>query len=172
MAMTRLVALALLVGLAADAALAQFGSTTRTVRLVSADFSPVEGNSYDLSWPGPPRRASSEADRRHFTLTAKLSEPAPEEISVAFLVRENKTWDFDPIISAVVVTFGKGETAAQARFWLVCNREGRIQGNLGHDFDGYGNVYLKVNASLTDPAAEMWKFSDSTSRVQHALQCK
>lgn len=143
-----------------------------SVKLIAADFSPEDGKSYDPKWPGPPRRAWTEADKKTYSLTAKLSAPAQEDFSVAFLVRENKTWDFDPVIASVIVQFARGDTVAQGTFWLVCNREGRIQGNLGRDFDGYGNLYLKANALVTDPLLDTWKFVISAPTITHQVHCR
>jgi len=143
-----------------------------SVKLIAADFAPEDGRSYDPKWPGPPRRAWTEADRKLYTLTAKLSIPAQEDFSVAFLVRENKTWDFDPVLASVIVSFARGDTSAQGTFWLVCNKEGRIQGNLGREFDGYGNLYLKANALVTDPLLDTWKFSISAPTIPHQVQCR
>lgn len=141
------------------------------VKLIHADFAPVEGVSYDPVWPGPPRRAWVDSDKKHYVLTAKLSHPAPEDFKYAFLIRENKTWDFDPIMSEVFVEFKKGDIAAKGNFWLVCNREGRIQGNLGREFDGYGNLYAKPNAMVTDMTTESWSLSESVTRNQHPVRC-
>lgn len=141
------------------------------VKLIHVDFSPIEGVSYDPAWFGPPRRAWMESDKKHFVLTVKLSHPAPEDFKFSFLIRENKTWDFDPILSDVFVDFKKGEVTAKGSFWLVCNREGRIQGNLGREFDGYGNLYVKPNAMVTDPSQDNWNISESVSRIQHPVRC-
>mgnify|MGYP001472998756 CR=1 FL=1 len=141
------------------------------VKLVHADFAPIEGVSYDPVWPGPPRRAWLESDKKFFVLTAKLSHPAPEDFKFAFLIRENKTWDFDPEMSYVVVEFKKGDITAKGNFWLVCNREGRIQGTLGREFDGYGNLYAKPNAMVTDMTMDGWSLSESLTRNQHPVRC-
>ena len=143
-----------------------------SVRLIAADFAPEDGKSYDPKWPGPPRRAWTEADKKTYSLTAKLSAPAQEDFSVAFLVRENKTWDFDPVLASVIVNFVRGDTSAQGTFWLVCNKEGRIQGNLGREFDGFGNLYLKTNALVTDPLLDTWKFAISAPTITHQVHCR
>lgn len=142
-----------------------------SVKLIAADFAPDDGK-YDPKWAGPPRRPWSETDKKIYSLTAKLSAPAQEDFSFVFLVKENKTWDLDPVLASVVVSFSRGDTTSQSRFWLVCNKEGRIQGNLGHEFDGYGNLYLKANALVTDPLLDTWKFAVSAPTVLHAVQCR
>ena len=158
----------------ADLGLAQVaqGQGDVTVKLISTDFSPEDGNSYNPKWAGPPRKPWVETDQKFYTLTAKLSAPAPEDFSVAFLVRENKTWDMDPVMASVIVNFAKGDMSAQGRFWLACTRDGRIQGNLGREFDGYGNLYAKANALVTDPILDTWKFVISAPTVPHPVQCK
>lgn len=148
------------------------GQDVMVVKLISADFAPADGKSYDLKWPGPPRRPWSEADRKFFVVTATLSAPAPEEFSFAFVTKENKTWDVDPVLGSVVVAFAKGDTVAQGKFWLTCNRKGRIQGALGRDFDGYGNIYLYPGALVTDQNLDTWQFEVAARRMQHAVQCK
>lgn len=163
---------ALLLAAFAGTSVAQIGSGETTVRLVSADFAPEDGKTYDLKWPGPPHRAWREDDKRYYTLTARLSAPAQEDFSFAFLVKENKTWDLDPVMASVIVSFAKGDIEVQGRFWLVCNRDGRIQGNLGREFDGYGNLYLKANAPVTDLTLDTWKLAVSAPKIPHSVQCK
>lgn len=148
------------------------GQGELTVKMIAADFAPEDGNSYNPKWAAPPRKPWAETDQKFYALTAKLSAPAPEDFSVAFLVRENKTWDLDPVMASVIVSFAKGDMSAQGRFWLVCTRDGRIQGNLGREFDGYGNLYAKANALVTDPVLDTWKFVISAPTVPHAVQCK
>ncbi|HMW18492.1 MAG TPA: hypothetical protein PKN13_11975 [Accumulibacter sp.] len=142
------------------------------VKLNSVDFVPEDGKSYDLRWPGPPRRPWTDADKRTFLVTATLSAPAPEDFSFAFSIKENKTWDVDPVLGSVILHFGRGSTSTQARFWLVCGRKGRIQGELGRDFDGYGNVYLYPGALVSDQSLDNWQFEVTARRIQHAVQCK
>lgn len=148
------------------------GGQDLVVKLISADFAPEEGKSYDLKWSGPPRRAWSEADRKFFVVTATLSAPAPEAFSFSFATKENKTWDVDPVLGSVVVTFAKGDTSAQGKFWLACTRKGTIQGELGRDFDGYGNIYLYPGALVTDQTLDTWQLEVAARRMQHAVQCK
>lgn len=148
------------------------GGQDLVVKLNSVDFAPDDGKSYDLKWPGSPRRPWSEADRKFFVVTATLSAPAPEAFSFAFVTKENKTWDVDPVLGSVVVTFAKGDTAAQGKFWLACTRKGTIQGELGRDFDGYGNIYLYPGALVTDQNLDTWQLEVTARRVQHAVQCK
>lgn len=142
------------------------------VRLTSVDFAPEDGKSYELKWPGPPRRPWTDADKKTFVVTGSLSAPAPEDFSLAFLIKENKTWDIDPVLSAVVLNFKRGDTTTQNRFWLTCNKKGRIQGDLGRDFDGYGNLYLYSGSQLTDAVLDNWALEVVARRTQHAVQCK
>ncbi|HPT50156.1 MAG TPA: hypothetical protein PLS67_12925 [Accumulibacter sp.] len=154
-------------------ALAQAPAATEvSLKLNAADFAPTEGKSFDPKWAGPPRKAWTEGDKKTYTLTARLSAPAQEDFSFAFLVKENKTWDLDPVLSSVIVKFNKGETVGQSSFWLVCTRDGRIQGNLGREFDGYGNLYLAANALVTDPLLDTWKLSVSIPTTPHPVQCR
>lgn len=148
------------------------GGTDMVVKLNTVDFAPEDGKAYEMKWPGPPRRPWSESDRKVFVVTATLSAPAPEDFSFAFTIKENKTWDVDPVLGSVIVKFARGDTSAQGKFSLVCNRKGRIQGELGRDFDGYGNLYLYPGDVVTDPTLESWQLEVAARRIQHAVRCR
>src|SRR3990170_1353399 len=70
-------------------------SGKKIVKVNFIDFAPEDGD-YNLNWPGPPRRAWTEADKEFYSVTMELDTPAPESFSLGMYVKEDISFWSDP----------------------------------------------------------------------------
>jgi hypothetical protein len=137
-------------------------------RIKALDFGPVSGSSYDLDWPGPPRRPPRYTDVKHYRPVIELEAPATEPIYQGFWVKEARRFWPDPTLGSFNSRFDVGSTTPAeiatvnygvggdppsgapqrtvGSFWLTATQRGKIRGNEGKGDDGHARVYLEAFA--------------------------
>ena len=138
------------------------------VRITFVDFQPEHGN-FDVNWPGPPRRAWTEADKKYYKARIELLEPAPCTITFFFWIKGDRTLWFDYNLGFFSATFPMGERIATPRFWLVCTKAGKVKGCDGKN-GNCARVYLEpVDLARTD-CPIYWE--NKAKRYTHSICCK
>src|SRR6266850_3349255 len=142
---------------------------TNCVVLAAKDFSPQDG-SWNINWPGPPRRELTFSDLEHFTVNLQLDRNAPQTFSRDFLIREDRWYGWDTL-GQFTATFAAGSRTPSisypsqccgatgspsgtpnplvgSTFWVGCTKRGRVKANGRYGDDGNATIRLeKVNKS-------------------------
>jgi hypothetical protein len=155
---------------------------TQAVKVKTLDFVPASGSSYDLNWPGPPRRNLQYADVKHYTPSIVLDSPTPRRLTLGFWVKESRSLWFDDMLGSFTAIFNRcstvpddivcvnvgvgGQTPAGApaqtrgTFWLGATKKGKVRGNEGRGDDRDAEVYLEAFEYFSLPG-------ESQSRKHH-----
>lgn len=145
--------------------------TTQIIVMNDIDFAPEDG-SYNVNWPGPPRREWQDDDREFYSVSVHLSEPAPEHFNIHFVVKENRNYWPDPTLGVVVIDVREGETEPHGRFWLVCTKQGKVKGSSGKGDDGHAVVFLGYpNPVYYNVNKEGWTLGYPPGRHEHTVRC-
>lgn len=134
------------------------------INVSKIDFTPQDGGSYDIEWPGPPRRALVYSDLKHYTPVIELEKKAPIEFTIIFAIKEYKK---DIELGLFTAHFNVGQTTPTeirevnympgppkdvdgsppytiGSFWLGIGQQGKLRSNTGTGDDGHGQVCLKT----------------------------
>ena len=153
---------------------------TRTV--VRLNFSPLHGMTYDLDWPGPPRRPIRWQDTKLYYVEVELDRPAPVDMPFSFYVREDVSGWFDTELGFVSITIRKGRVTPMSQdivgvaagggaiapigtpnpvrggFYLGCTKKGKVKGNYGKNGRN-ANVFIE-EAAKPDPRRVRVEWAD------------
>ena len=140
-----------------------------TVNLTSVDFSPDDGT-YNVNWPGPPRRPWTNADREFYQVTATLSARPPGFVGLHFWVKEDRSLASDPILGDLLLLFDENHTTAESGFWLVCTQLGRLRGNIAREDDGHAWIYLELEGPSVQDFGT-WILRYTAVRKKHLVVC-
>ncbi len=146
------------------------GNGKGLIKVRFIDFAPEDGD-YNLNWPGPPRRAYTDADKEYYKATIELDRKAPETFDLHFYVKQDISWWPDKKLGDFTATFKAGEVKSEPRFWLVCTKGGNVKGNLDKD----GNapvVYLQDSGYAFDIQNGDWTYEVTATRYEHKVICK
>jgi len=128
------------------------------------DFRPASGSSYNIEWPGPPRKPLSYPDVKLYIPSLTLGKSAETSYTSKIKIMVHRNWWWDKAIGEFEALYTAGNTTptviryasalpgsvapvnapaeTQGMFWLGCTQLGRVKGNLAH----HGSdavVYLK-----------------------------
>jgi len=143
----------------------------QVIKVTSVNFA-ADDDTFNLNWPGPPRRPWVEADKEYYTVTINLSAPAPEAFKFAYYVKENRRWWFDPSLGYLSASVALGASTAQGKFWLVCTKKGKVKGNLGKGDDSHAVVYLEDSGLSYERELDNWYYRYEAIRKEHTVRCK
>ncbi|UCF06579.1 MAG: hypothetical protein JSV33_06005 [bacterium] len=144
-----------------------------SIRITKLDFVPKRGRSYNINWPGPPRRLLRYADVKHFKPLIELKTKAPIGFLLMINVKEyREAWGVDELVSDIELTYftarfevgkripteikmvnhikgpprdpGGSPRYTFGSFWLGASKRGRIRGNIGTGDDRHARVYLEL----------------------------
>lgn len=142
------------------------------VEIAAVDFSADDGD-YDINWPGPPRRAWTDADREYYTATVVLTNPAPCNLQLVFRVRWDRETVSDKDLGRFSVTVPMGSTKGTGQFWLVCTKEGRVKGNIDKD-NSSASIYCDLASSTprVSGCPSLYVEAGYSERYRHTCNCK
>lgn len=150
------------------------------ISIKSLDFAPKGGGSYNIKWPGPPRRQLRYADVKHYVPTVVLKSAAPITFTLWIYMKEyREAMGVDELMADIelgyfTARFDAGKSSpteikmvnhfagppkdpegapefTYGSFWLGVSKGGRIRGNTGTGDDGHARVYLELFSEI-EPA--------------------
>jgi len=136
------------------------------IRIKKLDFVPKSGSSYDLNWPGPPRRKLRYSDVKHYIPIIELEKPAPIGFTIGVFVKEERLLRPNYELSFFKASFDIGKRVPSeikmlndypgpppvpsgspmytlGSFWLGASKKGKIRGNTGKGNDRHARVYIE-----------------------------
>ncbi len=128
------------------------------------DFRPETGNSYNIEWTGPPRRALTYSDVKFYIPLIDLSGPATTDHLRRFQIKVDRSWWWDKQIGEFEAIYLTGQIEPSViryasaledalppanapaettkKFWLGCTRKGKVKGNIDKHSSS-ARVYLE-----------------------------
>jgi hypothetical protein len=143
------------------------------IAIAKMDFAPKGGGSYNINWPGPPRRQLHYSDVKHYLPTIELKAKPPIGFTLYIYIKEyREALGVDELMADIELgwfdaRFDAGKTSpteikmvnafagppkdpegapenTYGSFWLGVSKGGRIRGNSGTGDDGHARVYLEL----------------------------
>lgn len=152
------------------------------------DFRPATGSSYNIEWPGPPRKPLSYPDVKFYVSSLTLGKPAEAGYASRIKIMAHRQWWWDKALGEFEALYAAGNTEptvvryasalsgsvapvnapaeTQGKFWLGCTRLGRVKGNIAHH-QAETVVYLKEeNRALPGNVTILGRVSP-----KHSVRC-
>lgn len=139
------------------------------LRISSCNCTADDGD-MDIVWQG--NHPWTDTDRDFYTVTISISPAAPEDFTLLFYVKEDRTAWRDPTLGSFLIEVKGEATTASGQFWLVGTQKKKVLGNEGKGDDDHAIVYLESSPWAFNVDQDNWDWEFTASRPEFEVNLK